>query len=495
MNYTINRQSPALSKIENTCGVSATLIANQAVQIESVALDQLSENVFGLQETLHQLGNFGEIKRVVLTPDFHKGSGIPVGTVIETKGCIIPQAVGNDICCGMRVLQTDVPQEELWPILPKLKVSLREIFFQGKRNIPMSPKQREALLREGLYGLLFTEKENANQGLWEYFHTREQEEDTKRTHFQGTLPAKGIFAFEDFIRGSGLNASYDAQIGSIGGGNHFVELQCISKANGMARTFGLMEGFLTIMAHSGSVGLGHAVGGHFVNIAKSLYPKSMAHPKHGFYVIPVDCPEAAKYLDAMKNAANFAFANRLFLGLMVVRALSECLGRRVVSHLIYDAPHNLIWAHETGPDLFIHRKGACPAYGYTEHSPFQYTGHPVIVPGSMGSLSYILAGKGNKDLLQSACHGAGRLLSRGKAVHVDDDIYESSAGNLHVVTPIDPDGIDVRSRSDIAKKYKDRLKEEAPYAYKEITPVVASIEEAGVATIAASLKPCLTIKG
>lgn len=219
---------------------------------------------------------------------------------------------------------------------------------------------------------------------------------------------------------------------------------------------------------------------------------------HGFYAIPTRGPHGAlgaAYLDAMHNAANFAFANRLFLGLMAIRVLSEVLGREVGARLIYDAPHNLIW--DDG-DVHLHRKGACPALGGDPSlaaSPFQFTGHPVIIPGSMGAASYLLAGEGNLAALCSACHGAGRSLSRGKSRHVDERTYRDTFDRLRVVAPIDPTAPDVRLRRDVLAEYHDRLKEEAPYAYKDITPVVQTVEEARVARRIARLSPLLTIKG
>jgi tRNA-splicing ligase RtcB len=198
----------------------------------------------------------------------------------------------------------------------------------------------------------------------------------------------------------------------------------------------------------------------------------------------------------MRNAANFAFGNRLCLGLMVVRALSEVLRRRVEARLVYDAPHNLIWESEGCGDRFIHRKGATPAVGPDPfESPFQYTGHPVIIPGSMGAGSYVLAGAGNDALLASACHGAGRSLTRGRSSHVDDDTYLRAMAPLRVVTPIDPADPIVRRRRDVLLKYHRRMKEEAPYAYKPVTPVVQSVEDAGVARRVARLWPLVTVKG
>ena len=158
-----------------------------------------------------------------------------------------------------------------------------------------------------------------------------------------------------------------------------------------------------------------------------------------------------------------------------------------------DAPHNLVW--EEG-DRFLHRKGATPALGADGgRGPFGYTGHPVIIPGSMGASSYVLAGEGNDAALCSACHGAGRSLTRGRSGHVSDEVYARAMEQVRVVTPIDPDAPAVRSRRDILAKYHQRLKEEAPFAYKPITPVVQTVEEAGVARRVARLFPLVTVKG
>jgi tRNA-splicing ligase RtcB len=179
-----------------------------------------------------------------------------------------------------------------------------------------------------------------------------------------------------------------------------------------------------------------------------------------------------------------------------VRVLSEVLGRQVEARLIYDAPHNLIWADERA-GVHLHRKGACPALGPDPSStgPFRFTGHPVIIPGSMGASSYLLAGRGNTASLCSACHGAGRALSRGKSRNVDERVYRETFERLRVVTPIDPEAPEVRFRRDVLAQYHDRLKEEAPYAYKDITPIVQTVEDAEVAGRVARMEPRLTIKG
>lgn len=507
----VHRLDDTRAEIANRFGIPITLFARPDVRVEVDGITQLLE-LASLSETLAEIGSHeragtiapfwggaaGSIASIVLTPDFHRGAGVPVGTVIDARGFVLPGAVGNDICCGMRLLTTDVTREELAPHLPALESTLRGIFFQGKRDIPMSPRQREAILRDGLIGLFESSADNAQTGLWRYYDPSAEERDLNRVHFEGVLPARGVFAFDAWIQASGARDGRDIQIGSVGGGNHFVELQTVEEIldGPTAYSFGLAKNAVTIMAHSGSVGLGHMVGGWFGDRARALYPKGIPHPTHEFYVLPTigpHAPESTAYLDAMRNAANFAFANRLFLGLMAVRAIAETLGRDIGTRLVYDAPHNLIWEHG---DRMLHRKGATPALGADgQAGPFGYTGHPVIIPGSMGASSYVLAGEGNHAALESACHGAGRSLTRGGAAHVDDATYTRAVERLRVVTPVDPASPEVRSRRDILSKYHQRMKEEAPFAYKPITPVVQSVEEAGVARRVARLFPIITVKG
>lgn len=510
LNKLINRLDANRVEVVNPYGVSTILIANEEVPIELDGIKQLL-GFLSLQETINYLqdkhpeffkNKDARIDKVVITPDFHRGGGIPIGTVAQTKGFVIPSAVGNDICCGMRLLITDVTEDELRPHLDKLEQRLRAIYFGGERDIPMSPTQRSSLLTGGLPGLNVYSGENENNGIWKYYDKAQQSSDLSRVHFSGSLISStgARKNFDDFIRGSGATDGRDAQIGSIGGGNHFVEIQAVKDIydGSTAYNWGLSGNLVSIMAHSGSVGLGHAVGGLYDERARALYPKDLRRPDHNFYMIPD--PEAHEYLGAMNLAANFAFGNRLFLGLMAIRAMSEVLGRKVNSKLIYDAPHNLIWGRSSaagGDGTFIHRKGACPAHGMEQmqDTPFEFYGSPVIIPGSMGASSFVMAGMGNEDLLSSACHGAGRNLTRGEAHHVNEDDYKSAMEPIRVVTPIDPKSPQIVSRRDILDKYHTRLKEEAPFAYKPITPVIDSVEGAGVARRVARLWPMMTVKG
>ena len=496
----LKRETPCVSRVEHP-SIDIRLFANEDVTFERDAFEQLFEftDVARAIDDLRAaepdfLGPDASIDRIVLTPDFHRGSGIPVGTVIAARNLVMPQATGNDICCGMRLLATDLPAELLEPHWAEIRTRLRAIFFQGQRDIPMSPRQREAVLRDGLPGLVETASDNATRGIWTRFDARSQREDLSRSHGQGRLPTSRLFGFESFVRSSGNVDGRDPQIGCVGGGNHFVEVQKVDAIldGAAARAWGVCRGTVALMIHSGSVGIGHAVGGYFMDRARQLFPKTVRAPKAGFHPLPMVGPlshEGAFYFEGMGNAANFGFANRLFLGLMALRAIEEATGHRIESRLVYDAPHNLVFRDG---DRCLHRKGATPAGG--AQAP-DYLGQPVIIPGSMGAASYLLAGEGQTDALESACHGAGRSLSRGQAAHVPEDVYRKHTGKLRIVTPIDPDSPMLRRRRDILDRYDKRVMEEAPYAYKSIEPVIDSVAEAGIARRVARLVPLCTVKG
>jgi tRNA-splicing ligase RtcB len=203
-----------------------------------------------------------------------------------------------------------------------------------------------------------------------------------------------------------------------------------------------------------------------------------------------------RFWDALGNAANFAFANRLMLALMAVRGLREAVGGSgFETSLLYDAPHNLVWREELdGRPVYLHRKGACPARGFgaMAGTPFEYYGEPVLVPGSMGSSSFVLAGRGNPDALWSASHGAGRALSRGDALRASDEAFRRFMREFRVVTPVDLRRPDVKLRRDIVEKKLDDIKKEAPFAYKGIGPIVNTLADAGIARPVAELTPLMT---
>ncbi len=499
-----------MSNIDNFINSKATVrfFRNNKVRFENNAFEEL-QKLLQLSETINELKTAdkhffadknADIIEVAITPDFHKGAGIPIGTVMLTQGLILPQAIGNDVNCGMRLYTTDLNEDKVRSVLPLLEKNIRHIFFEGGRNIPMTRIQREALFREGLLGILETSSLSCQKGLWKYYNPKQQEEDTLSVSNLGSMITDQLIGLDDFLGKNEL--TYDEQIGSIGGGNHFVEIQKVSEIcdNQTANAWNLKKGAVVIMIHTGSVMIGHHSGMYFRHIVKNIFPNSLKHPDNGIFILP----ESDKYYkewnmfwSLLSNAANFAYANRLFLGLMINKALTDSIGE-IDFKLLYDAPHNLVWKEEIdGKPYFLHRKGACPSRGMPQMAgtKFEYYGEPVFIPGSMGSSSFILAGLGNRQSLFSSSHGAGRGLSRGKAIKVDDTLFRDFIDRFKVITPIDPNRTDIKNRPDILKKWEDEIKAEAPYAYKEITPIIQTHVDNGMAKVVAKLEPILTIKG
>lgn len=496
-----------------------TIYLPDGVQPEKKALDEVRD-LMGLEQTVDRLLEYGEffgdpdsrIEEMIFTPDFHKGAGIPIGTVMMTKGFVVPQAMGNDINCGMRVYRTDLTEEAVTGSLAAITQKIRHIFFEGGRNIPMNAIQREAMFKCGLTGLLETSGEAGNAGLWELYDKNQQERELNRVAFCGSLKARAVEGLEDFI-GRGKELSYDDQIGSIGGGNHFAEVQRVAEIydGATANAWGIKKGAILFMIHSGSLTIGHHSGLINRKVCESIYPGEnggamqkqwkggFPRPDNKIYLIPQN--ERLKeswnrFRDTTNNAANFGFANRLFLGLMLGKAIGEAVGR-CNFELLYDSPHNFIWNREIGGETYyIHRKGACCARGMEDMAgtPFEYYGEPVIIPGSMGSSSYLLRGLGNSESLWSASHGAGRRLSRGEAIHGSDREFEEFMRRFHVITPIDPERSDLKGRRDILKKWEETIRSEAPYAYKDIDAVVGVHKQHSMAEIVARMEPIFTVK-
>ncbi len=383
--------------------------------------------------------------------------------------------------CGMRIIATTMMKDDFSKCV-NLDEILRHAFFQGGRDIPLDEDTRAAMLRDGVIGL-----KSSNGGIWRHIDMAQMISELDRTHRYGSWPTENLWMFNDYVKGSG-GISRDSAIGSIGGGNHFCEIQyveeCLDKKT--CWEWGIRAGMITIMAHTGSVGLGGMVGDHFVQVAKKLHPTSLSMPEHGYHLLPTIGPlekEGKAYLSAMGLAANFATVNRLMIGAVTLRCLSEAIGHEVHGKLIYDAPHNLVWSEG---QRHIHRKGSTPA-DCDEHDAVFPDGHPVIVPGSMGDASYILKGCGNIASLCSAPHGAGRLAPRG----VGRKAPVEEMQKLRLVTKIDLRKV----RHDIAEEYKKDLMEEAPSQYKPVGPVIETVANAGIASPVAKLRPLLTIKG
>ena len=461
-----------------------------------------------LEETLNKLREIPcysqsanlQIEKIILTPDFHKGSGIPIGTVMMTKNFVVPQAMGNDINCGMRFYTTDLSEEQIQEKLPQLTKIIRHIFFEGGRQIPMTGRQRQALFLHGLEGLLETYHDGKKNGLWRYYQPEIQEKWLNRTVFRGSLKVDDTEGLEDFI-GKYEQLTYDDQIGTIGGGNHFLEVQRVAEIydGQTANAWQIKKGAVVIMLHAGSLTIGHHSGLLNRQICQTIYPARLSHPENK--ICPIPKTDAAidawhRFWSASGNAANFGFANRLFLGFMIEDALTRTLGEYHMN-LLYDAPHNYIWEKQIdGETYYIHRKGACCAGGCEEMegTDFAYYGEPVMIPGSMGSSSYLLRGLGNQDSLWSASHGAGRDKSRGEAIKGNDEAFRQFMEKFHIITPIDPTRADLKGRADILKKWEDSIRAEAPYAYKDIDKVIAVHKMHNMAALVARMEPIFTVK-
>jgi tRNA-splicing ligase RtcB len=414
---------------------------------------------------------------------------------------VIPQAIGNDVNCGMRLHLTSIRAEQVSESLDDLETACRRMYFEAGRNIPMTRIQREAMFKNGLLGLLDATPKSFTEGLWSLFHESDLERDLTKVEQLGSLRAERVFGLGDFL-GPEDRASRDSQIGSIGGGNHFVEIQRVERIldGPTAYAWGLKPGMVTVMVHTGSVMVGHLCGTYYRDVVRKIYPADLKYPENGIFVLPLGekhRQEAARFWDALHNAANFAFANRLFLALMALASLREVHGE-VDFSLLYDAPHNLVWRQRAkDEDLYIHRKGACPARDALalQDTPFAYHGEPVLVPGSMGASSFVLVGQGNAEALWSASHGAGRSLSRGEAARGHDEEFRKFLERFRVVTPVDLRRPDIRMRRDIVEQKLADIKQEAPYAYKGIGPIVETLTRAGIARPVAELVPLMTIKG
>ena len=499
----LTRVSPFELQLQNEWGVPVSFFANDEINLEKKAVDELikvisvQENVLRLQKEAPDF--FGDrescLEKVVLTPDFHKGSGIPIGTVMATKGFILPQAVGNDVNCGMRFETTSLQHNDVVNNLDEIELNLRKIFFGGGRDIPMTRSQRQALLQYGLPGLLESSHEAEGRGLWHSLSVSKEEKQLRKMHGRGVYEAKGIFGLEEYLKRS-EGATHDPVIGNVGGGNHFAEVQFVKKILNPQAAFdwGIQEGQVVMMIHSGSLGLGHSTGKYAMELLKKVYPKGSKFPENGIFPLPLNemfATEVDNYKCSLANSANFAFANRFMLSRMLLKGLA--CGKSAESHLIYDAPHNLMWNKD---GYTLHRKGATPAGGWedTQGTDYKFWGEPVIVPGSMGSSSYLMLGQGNANSLCSACHGAGRLIARGAAMHVDDKEIDEFLNNFRIVTSVNPNDAEVKGRRDILGKWKAQLKQEAPMTYKDITPVVETLKQAQIAQPVAELFPILTVK-
>ena len=438
--------------------------------------------------TLKQAANAAKLPKIVknllVMPDGHEGYGFPVGGVAAfdaDEGIISPGVVGYDINCGIRLIKTNLTAKE---IRPKLKELMDSLF----KNVPSGVGSRINL------GFTKTDldrvcEEGAGYIIDKGFGFKD---DIECIEENGVLEGADVSKVSDFARKRGAH-----ELGTLGAGNHFVEVQRVDKifSEGIAKGYGLEKDQVTIMIHSGSRGFGHQIcSDHLKIFSEYQKQESIVPPDPELCYAFVGTKPANDYLAAMKAAVNFAFTNRQIMTNSVRKSFQGVFGKdpdRLEMDLLYDVAHNIAKPEEHDVDgkrmkLLVHRKGATRAFG-THHPqiPVMYKefGQPVIIPGSMGSASYVLAGREEamRETFGSSCHGSGRVMSRHQAIR---DIPAS-----RTLSDLNDKGIELRVRN------KKLISEEAEWAYKNVDDVVASIEGAKISNIVARLVPLGVAKG
>ena len=427
----------------------------------------------------------GIVGRVLGMPDIHRGYGFPIGGVAafdpDNGGVVSPGGIGYDINCGVRLHALDVDAEQVQKAKGKIADMLQKAIPAG-----MGITKRDARLDDLESILVHGARALAEFGIGE-------PEDLEAIEENGAMAGVDPDKIKRKARERG-----HGQIGSLGSGNHFLEIDHVAEIYDpeAAACFGLKQGGITMLVHSGSRGLGHQV------CEESIPAMIRAAAKAGIKLVdrqlacaPLGTEAADDYLSAMAGAANFAFANRALLAHRAIEAIAEALGTRrkfINAPLVYDVCHNIAkWEeHEVAPGQFkrvlVHRKGATRAFAAgNKELPERYRaiGQPVIIPGDMGRYSYVLVGtqQGMLESFGSSCHGAGRLLSRAEA--------KNMATGSGVIKALAAKGITLRAAS------VNSVVEEMPEAYKDVADVVSVVERAGLARRVARLEPIIVIKG
>lgn len=426
----------------------------------------------------------GLVGAVVVMPDMHQGYGFPIGGVAATRlpdGVISPGAIGYDINCGVRLLGSQMAYEDVEAHLDDLAGALYENCPSGvgtKGHLRLSEKELDRVCRDG--------------ARWALREGYASENDVRRTEEGGSIDGADPSKISKRAKDRGR-----PQLGTLGAGNHFIEIERVDQIFDQKATqaMGLQEGMLTLLIHSGSRGFGHQVCTDYVKDFQSAVNKyGIKLPDRELVCAPLNTPEGQDYLAAMRCAANYAFTNRQILAHFARRAFEQVLAGKVSNwrlHQVYDIAHNMgkIETHQVNGDqveVCVHRKGATRAFGPGfEGLPEEYRslGQPVLVPGSMGTASWVLMGtEGSMQRsFGSTCHGAGRTMSRSQAKREvwGEDLRDS----------LEKQGIRVRAGS------MPGLAEEAPTAYKDVDAVVETVSGAGIAKKVARLVPVAVIKG
>ncbi|RKY00182.1 MAG: RNA-splicing ligase RtcB [Spirochaetes bacterium] len=454
-----------------------------------IYVDQkMMDEIIATDESLIQVANVAHLpgiqKYSLAMPDIHWGYGFPIGGVAAMdveQGVISPGGVGYDINCGCRLLITRISKKDIKDRIRELVDALFKAVPCGvgsKGKIKLSKNEEKKVLEQG-----------SRWAVKEGFGT---EEDIARTEEGGML--KG--ADPNLISERALERGKE-QLGTLGAGNHFLEIGYVEEIfdEKTARAFNLFKDQVTILIHCGSRGLGHQICDDFIRIMmKSIDKLGIELPDRQLVSAYIKSKEGQAYLSATATAANFAWANRQIIMHWVREAFSSTLAANIDEiglELLYDVCHNIAKIEEHEIDgkkrkVCVHRKGATRAFP-PKHPDvpkiYREVGQPVLIPGDMGTESYVLVGtqKAMEDTFGSTCHGAGRIMSRSKAI-------KFTKGRA-IQRELENKGIIVKAKG------SKTLKEEAPEAYKDVSHVVDIVHKAGISKKVARIKPLGVVKG
>lgn len=431
--------------------------------------------------------NIPQIRYMSYTPDVHVGVGTCIGTtaVWEMEGGFVsPSIVGSDIGCGMRVHVTNLHADELRDV--RLR---RKLVKAIERYMPIESHARgyfsdirlEHVVQKGLHGL-------PRKYVPDSYTPRKA---TSLTHVECAK-----FGFDDEVLNLMPEAAWHRshrQLGTLGGGNHFVEIQEVrvaEQSREIAQAWGLFDGQAVVMIHSGSRAWGGAVNQQCSSdIAKLMKTSGLGTADPRLLFAPIDSAAGQTYMHLQYAALNYAVVNRHLIAYGVREAFRDLFGSKIELTTLYDLMHNYAWEEEhEGRPVFVHRKGATralPALHPDNPKPYAATGHPALIPGSMGTASYLLVGvAGGQANYYSICHGAGRIRSRSATKRLVT--VEAFGQALGVGTPEEV----VVNQSSL-----DSIVDESPQAYKDVDRIIESVEGAGLARVVARCKPLATVKG
>ena len=467
--------------------IPQTYRSDMRVPVRLFATRALLEKVMddkSLEQAVNATTLPGLVGHVVVMPDMHQGYGFPIGGVAATRypdGVISPGAIGYDINCGVRVLASHIQYEDAEGWLDDLASALNHYCpsgVGGSGAVRLSESELDQVCREG--------------ARWTLRKGYATETDLRRTEEGGRLEGADPDAVSKRARERGR-----PQLGSLGAGNHFIEVDVVDQVfdQHAAEVMGLAPGCLVVQIHCGSRGFGHQICSDYVDEFQNAVRRYNIHlPDRELVCAPLNSPEGQNYLAAMRCAANYAFANRQLLAYNARRAFEEVFAGKTPKwqlQQVYDIAHNMgkLENHIVEGrkmNVCAHRKGATRAFGPgSAELPEEYRliGQPVLVPGSMGTSSWVLVGTERSMALSfgSSCHGAGRVLSRHAA--------KRAVRGEQLRKDLEKDGIHVRAGS------MSGLAEEAPQAYKDVDVVVQTVAGADIARKVARLVPVVVVKG